>query len=355
VSLDKIRKKIDAIDGELLSLLNERLELALRTRKLKPTVRDTARENEVMSRLKGRAAGSGVLADPFIDQVFGGIIEESRRLQEQPLELIGFQGEHGAFGEAAARRFRPDLVPIPCPQFSDVFEGVESGQLDFGIVPVENSLAGPVTLVNEMLVETGLKVIGAVRHRVSHCLMALPNTKFEDVEKVYSHPQALSQCRDFLVAHGIEAMPFYDTAGAARMLASDRPKRSAVIADSLCAGLYNLAIIKSGVEDHPLNFTRFLVIALKLTEGAGAKHSIIFSTPHRAGSLFAVLRLFAESNINLTRIESFPFRSDPRVFIFFLDFQTSPETPELGSILEKVREKTTMLKHLGSYDEEVCP
>jgi prephenate dehydratase/chorismate mutase/prephenate dehydratase len=355
MSLKTIRKRIDGIDNELLNLLNDRLELALRTRKLKPAVRDTEREDEVMARLKARTAGSSILSDEFVEKLIGGIIEESRRVQEKPLDLIGFQGEHGAFGEAAARRFRPNLVPIPCPQFSDVFEGVESGQFDFGIVPVENSLAGPVTLVNEMLVETSLKVIGAVRHRVSHCLLALPGSKFEDLEKVYSHPQALSQCRDFLAAHGLEGLSFYDTAGAARMLAAERPKKSAVIADSLCAGLYNLDVIKAGVEDHPLNFTRFLVVAREPKPEAGAKHSIIFSTPHRAGSLYAVLRLFAEANINLTRIESFPFRSDPRVYIFFLDFQAGAETGEMGDILEKVREKTTMFKHLGSYDEEVCP
>jgi prephenate dehydratase/chorismate mutase/prephenate dehydratase len=355
MSLEKIRKKIDGIDAELLNLLNERLELALRTRKLKSAVHDPAREKEIISQLKTRSAGSSVLSGEFVERLFGGIIQESRRVQEKPLELIGFQGEHGAFGEAAARRFKPDLVTIPCPQFGDVFEGVESGQLDFGIVPVENSLAGPVTMVNEMLVETKLKVVGAVRHRVSHCLLALPDSRFGDLEKVYSHPQALSQCRDFLAAHGLEGLPYYDTAGAARMLASDRPKRSAVIADSLCAGLYNLAVIKAGIEDHSLNFTRFLIIARKEREAGGGKHSIIFSTPHRAGSLFSVLQLFAESNINLTRIESFPFRSDPRVYIFFLDFQADPGTVDLGIVLDKVREKTTKFKHLGSYDEEVCP
>lgn len=355
MSLEKIRKKIDRIDGEILSLLNERLELALRTRKLKPAVRDPEREKQVIARLQKRAAESAVLSGELVERLFGGIFDESRRLQEKPLELIGFQGEHGAFGEAAARRFRPDLVTIPCPQFSDVFEGVESGQLDFGIVPVENSLAGPVTLVNEMLVETKLKVVGAVRHRVSHCLLALPDSRFDDLEKVYSHPQALSQCRDFLTTHNLEGLPYYDTAGAARMLAQEKPKRSAVIADSLCAGLYNLVVIKSGIEDHPLNFTRFLVVARQTKGAAGSQHSIVFSTPHRAGSLFSVLKLFAEANINLTRIESFPFRSDPRVYIFFLDFQAGTGTPELTAILDKVKEKTTIFKHLGSYDEEVCP
>jgi prephenate dehydratase/chorismate mutase len=354
MSLGRIRKRIDRIDFEVLNLLNERMELALRTKKLKPGVRDPEREKKILAQLKSTAEGSRVLSGEFIDRLYGGIIEESRRIQGRPLELIGFQGEHGAFGEAAARNFNPDLVTIPCLQFGDVFEGVESGQLDYGIVPVENSLAGPVTLVNEILVETDLKVVGAVRHRVSHCLLALPETKFDDVKSVYSHPQALSQCRDFLARHDLEALPYYDTAGAAKMLAAERPKRAAVIADSLCARLYGLAVVKAGIEDHPLNFTRFLVIAREGRGEAGSKHSIIFSTPHRAGSLFAVLKLFAESNINLTRIESFPCRSDPRVYVFFLDFQAALGREEVGRVLEKVREKTAMLKHLGSYDEEVC-
>jgi len=353
MSLGKIRSKIDRIDFEILNLLSERLELALRTRKLKPDVRDTEREKKIFSRLKSRAAGSSVLRGDFVEKLWSRIIEESRRIQGRPLELIGFQGEHGAFGEAAARCFNPNLVTIPCLQFSDVFEGVESGQLDFGIVPVENSLAGPVTMVNEILVDTPLKVVGAVRHRVSHCLLALPETKFDDIKNVYSHPQALSQCRDFLARHDLEGLPYYDTAGAAKMLASERPKRGAVIGDKLCARLYNLAVIEAGIEDHPLNFTRFLVVASEEREEAGSKHSIIFSTPHRSGSLFAVLKLFAESNINLTRIESFPCRSAPRSYAFFLDFQAALERRELGLILEKVKEVTAMFKYLGSYNEEV--
>jgi prephenate dehydratase/chorismate mutase/prephenate dehydratase len=355
MSLQEIRKKIDLLDREILNLLNERLELALRTKNIKPAVRDPEREKEIISRMESAAAGSGLVSGELVEKLWGGILEESRRLQDRPLELIGFQGEHGAFGEAAAHRFNPDLVTIPCLQFSDVFEGVESGQLDFGIVPVENSLAGPVTLVNEILLETPLKIVGAVRHRVSHCLLALPETTFNDIQTVTSHPQALSQCRDFLARHGLEGLPCYDTAGAAKMLASERPRRGAVIADKLCARLYNLAVIQAGIEDHPLNFTRFLIVSRREREAGGGKHSIIFSTPHRAGSLFAVLRLFARSKINLTRIESFPCRSDPRSYAFFLDFQAALAREELARILEGVKEVTAMLKYLGSYDEEVCP
>jgi len=351
MSLERIRKKIDRIDFEILNLLNERMELGLQTKKLKTVVRDPEREREVISKLRS-AAGLSLVSRECIEKLYRGIIAESRRIQSRGPELIGFQGEHGAFGEGAARRFNPDLVPIPCLHFSDVFDGVESGQLEFGIVPVENSLGGPVTLVNEILLETSLKVVGAVRHRVSHCLLALPETKLDEVRTVYSHPQALSQCRGFLARHELENLPYYDTAGAARMLALERPEKAAAIADALCARLYNLAVVQAGIEDHPLNFTRFLVIARPEREATGRKHSIIFSTPHRAGSLSAVLDLFAESKINLTRIESFPYRSDPRCSLFFLDFETPAGRSGAQGILQKVKEKTAMFKHLGSYNEE---
>lgn len=355
MSLRKIRETVDRIDFEILNLLNERMELALRTKRLKPAVRDREREEEIFSRLKSRAECTGLLSGKFVQNLWCGIVQESRRLQDRPFKLMGFQGEHGAFAEAAARQFNPSLATIQCLQFSDVFAGVESGQLDFGIVPVENSLAGPVTLVNEILVETPLKIVGAVRHRVSHCLLALPGMKIDDVKTVYSHPQALSQCRDYLARHNLEGVPYYDTAGAARMLASERPEKAAAIADKLCAPLYGLVVVEAGIEDHPLNFTRFLIIAREEREEGGNKHSIIFSAPHRVGSLFAILRLFAEANLNLTRIESFPYRSDPRSYGFFLDFQGALARRELTRILEKVKEATAMFKYLGSYDEELCP
>jgi len=352
MSLGKIRKKINAIDLEILSLLNERMELALRTKRLKPAVRDQARESEILSRLENYAATTRLISGAFVEGLFSRILEESRRIQGKSLELIGFQGEHGAFGEAAARQFNPNLVALPCLQFGDVFDGVETGQLDFGIVPVENSLAGPVTLVNEMLIETSLKVVGAVRHRVSHCLLSLPEVKFDAVKTVYSHPQALSQCQAFLARHDFEALPYYDTAGAARMLAAEKPRRAAAIASGHCAELYNLAVLREDIEDHPVNFTRFLVLARENRKMPGGKHSIIFSTPHRAGSLFAVLRLFAESDINLTRIESFPCRSEPERYVFFLDFQWTQEWGEVERMLDLVKERTATFKYLGSYNEE---
>jgi prephenate dehydratase len=175
--------------------------------------------------------------------------------------LVAFQGEHGAYGDVAARKLIPDGACIPCMEFMDVFRGVEEGHFDLGVVPVENSLEGAVTQVNDLLTTTDLKVIGEARIRVNHCLLATDITDYRDIRLVYSHPQALAQCRGFLMRNHLEPRPYYDTAGAAKMLARENPRAAAAIASALCAELYDLEIIKEGIEDGPSNTTRFLLLA----------------------------------------------------------------------------------------------
>lgn len=354
MNLQKIRTLIDEIDGEILGLLNERMELALRTTKLKDAVLDADREKQVLDEVARRSGDySGLITADVVRTIFAGIIRASRGIQEEKRRLIGFQGEHGAFGELAARRFDAALVPIPCVAFADVFEGVEKGWLDLGIVPVENSIGGAVADVNRLMIRGGLGVIGAVKLRISHCLLTLPETQYQDIRVLYSHPQALSQCREFIERHQIEARPYYDTAGAARMLAKEKPKRTAAIASELCAGLYNLEIVKDRIEDHPSNTTRFLVLSKDPREGPADMGSIIFSTPHKAGALFGILEIFARAKINLTRIESFPYQDDPSQAVFFLDFRHDEIREAMPPVLDDVRKRTAMFRFLGFYTEEV--
>ena len=354
MDLQKIRGLIDEIDGRILGLLSQRMELGLRTAKLKNTVLDTDREKAVLDGVVRRAGDyNGLLAEGALRSIYGGIVRASRELQEAGRRLIGFQGEHGAFGELAARQFDPTLVPIPCPEFADVFEGVEMGWLDASIVPVENSIGGAVADVNRLMIQSRLGVAGAVKQRIGHCLLTLPETHYQEIRVLYSHPQALSQCREFIERHQIEARPYYDTAGAARMLARERPKWTAVIAGELCAGLYGLEIVKDRIEDHPFNYTRFLVLAAEPYEGPAECGSIIFSTPHRAGALFGILEVFAHAEINLTRIESFPFRDDPSQAAFVLDFRHDDIRRTLGPVLDEVRKRTATFRFLGYYREEV--
>ncbi len=354
MNLQKIRTLIDEIDGEILGLLNERMELALRTSKLKDVVLDAEREKQVLDEVARRSrVYNGLIPGDVIRSIYAGIIQASRGLEEEKRRLIGFQGEHGAFGELAARRFDPALVPIPCVEFADVFDGVEKGWLDFGIVPVENSIGGAVIDVNRLMIRGGLGVTGAVKLRISHCLLTLPETHYQDIRVLYSHPQALSQCREFIERHEIEARPYYDTAGAARMLAKEKPKRTAAIASELCAGLYSLEIVKDRIEDHPFNYTRFLVLSKDARSGPADMGSIIFSTPHKAGALFGILEIFARAKINLTRIESFPYQDDPSQAAFFLDFRHDDIRNTSGPVLEEVRKRTATFRFLGFYKEEV--
>ena len=347
MELKDIRRNIDKIDRELLVLLQERMGLALRSTKFKETISDTQREEELLA--KAERLNLDLVERSFTRQLLRSIIEESKRLQKKEPLLVAFQGEHGAYGDVAARKLIPDGACIPCLEFMDVFRGVEEGHFDLGVVPVENSLEGAVTQVNDLLTTTDLKVIGEARIRVNHCLLATEVTDYRDIRMVYSHPQALAQCRGFLMRNHLEPRPYYDTAGAAKMLARENPRAAAAIASALCAELYDLEIIKEGIEDEPSNMTRFLLMARDPYGKRGEKTSIIFVTPHESGRLHAVLQLFAEAGINLTRIASMPLRSDPDNYCFFLDFEGDENDATVKPVLEKMEGMTISLKRLGSY------
>jgi len=347
MSLMEIRKKIDFIDSKILKLLNDRMELVLMAKKFKAQIEDQQREKEVFDRIRKNL--TGLINADFIERIYKEIIKESKALQRQDHKLIAFQGEHGAYGDVAARAWSSDLVPVPCSEFAEVFEGVGSGLYDYGIVPVENTLGGSVEQVNHLLINTDLNVVGAVELPVHLCLLAVPGTDHREIRSVYSHPQALAQARRFLSRNKLDPMQYYDTAGAARMLAEERPKGSAAIASSLCAELYHLEIIKEGIEDLERNMTRFLVISKEEDKEGGNKCSVVFSTEHKAGTLFRVLEEFARENINLTRIESIP--NEPGNYAFFVDFVGSSKDKNVVEALEKVKGITTHFKLIGCYKE----
>ena len=347
---EDINKKIDKIDRELLVLLQERMGWILRSNKFKKNVSDAEVEEEILTRFE--RLNLDLMERSFTKQLLKTIIDESKRLQQEDRQLVAFQGEHGAYGEVAARKLLPGGAYIPCMEFIDVFRGVEEGYLDLGVVPVENSLEGAVTQVNELLTTTSLKVIGEAKVAVNHCLLATDVTDYREIRQVYSHPQALAQCREFLMRNKLEPRPYYDTAGAAKMLARENPKAAAAIASALSAELYNLEIIKEGIEDGPSNSTRFLLLSREPYADKGEKTSIIFATAHEAGRLFAVLQLFAEANINLTRIASMPLRSDPDNYSFFLDFEGSDKDENVIRLLHQMEDLTISLKNLGSYPSD---
>jgi len=351
MNLKEVRLKINNIDYEIIKLLNERMELSIRTKKLKSAIRDVEREKEVMDNIYRYS--HSLIEKEFSKNLFLQIIAESRRLQNKELRLIGFQGEHGANSDVAIGKFNPELAAIPCREFIEVFEGVKTDKFELGILPVENSLEGAVTEVNDLLInsDTDLNIVGEIKLPINHSLMALPETDHREIKLVYSHPQALAQCRGFLIRNHLEPRPFYDTAGAAKMISINRPKAAAAIANSLCAELYNLEIIKENIEDEITNFTRFLIVSKIKSPEAGDKCSIIFSTKHEAGALFGVLSLFSDASINLTRIESRPFRKDPGSYAFLMDFKGSIQDDKVNQILKSVKTRVNLYKFLGCYKE----
>ena len=347
MDLDEIRKDINFLDSKIMNLLNDRMGLALMSKKFKSQIEDSKREKEVLDRIRRNA--TGLIDAEFFEKIYIEIIRKSKALQQKDYELIAFQGEHGAYSEVASKEWNSNLIPIPCIEFADVLEGVTSGLYSYGIVPVENTLGGVVGKVNELLINTELNVVGAIELPIHLCLLALPGTDYREIRTVHSHPMVLAQCCHFLARNRLDSVPYYDTAGAAKMLAEKRPKSTAAIASKLSAELYNLDIIKEDIEDLDRNMTRFLVLSKERSHEDGNKCSVIFSTEHKAGTLFRVLEVFARKNLNLTRIESIPH--EPGNYAFFLDFIGSNKDEKVIGALDEVKEITSNFKMMGCYKE----
>lgn len=347
MELSQIRKQIDGVDRELLLLINRRMELVVRAGKLKQDISDPDREAAVLSQVISQSRG--LLSPDFSSAIFRQIIERAKELQAGRSVLVGFQGEHGAFSEIAVGAFDEKSIALPHATFADVFEGVKTGVLDYGVLPIENSLGGAVSQVDDLLMETELYIVGELLMPIHQCLLTLPEADYRDIRVVYSHPQALAQCRGFLSRNKLEARAYYDTAGSALMLARDRPVAAAVIASSLCAQLYNLEIVKEDIEDESSNQTRFIVLAKKKSEKAGEKCTVTFSTAHKPGALLNVLKLFSDSGVNLTRIESRPTPKSPGNYAFLMDFVGSDQDAKVKKALEQAAKETAQFRVLGCY------
>ncbi len=347
MKLKDLREDIDRIDSRLLALLDERMEKSLLAKALKPEIADPAREAAIIDRI---TRSSRCLAGPdFTGELWKRIIAESRDLQSRSPRTIGFQGEHGANSEVAARAWDKSIATMPCREFADVFDAVRDGLFDYGIVPVENTLGGLIGPVNSILVYTDLRIVAAVDIPVSHCLLAVPGTDHREIRSAWSHSQALAQCRSFLARNKLEAKPYYDTAGAARMIAQERPRDAAAVANRFAAEIYDLEILKDDIQDAENNRTRFFVVSREAAGGGGNKCSAVFFTENKAGALFHTLEIFAEERINLTRIESVPDK--PGDYAIFIDFEGSDKDERVARAVDRAREATRNFRMLGCYEE----
>ena len=271
------------------------------------------------------------------------------------MTTVAFQGERGAYSENAVFQFFGSKVQVkPCMDFRDVFESVRRGGVAAGVVPVENSLEGSINQNYDLFFSYDLNVCGEVIVRVEHCLIVNPGTNIDQIKSVYSHPQALAQCRSYLEKAKWEIIPTYDTAGSVKIIKEQKLTNAAAIASERAAELYDMQILARDIADNKENYTRFFVLSKEDSPATGKdKTSIIFSAKHEPGSLYKALGEFAKRNINLTRIESRPTKKTAWEYNFYLDFEGHRTDPKCAEALKALEKHAIFVKVLGSYPKAI--
>lgn len=267
---------------------------------------------------------------------------------------VGFQGERGAFSEQAGYEFfGRKMVPIPFHSFEDVFKSVKRGDVDFGVIPIENSLHGSIHQNYDLLQRYKVYIVGEVKLRIRHYLLANYGVKLKDVKKIYSHPQAISQCENFLKSlRKVEIIPTYDTAGSAKFVKENKILDGAAIAGRQAGKYYGLKILKARIENHEKNYTRFLILSKKkIIAKENPKTSIIFTTKNVPGALFSALGVFARRHINLLKIESRPIIGQPWRYMFYLDFEGSILDKTCKDAIRELKKMAQYYKFLGTYEK----
>ncbi|MBI4261172.1 MAG: prephenate dehydratase [Actinobacteria bacterium] len=266
---------------------------------------------------------------------------------------VAYQGEPGAYSEDAVRRAFPGSTPLPCETVREAFAAVEEGRAGAGVVPVENSAAGSINETHEALLASDrLRILGELVLPVDHALLAPAGATLEGVRRVYSHPQALAQCDEFLLRLGAEIVPVHDTAGAARMVAERGVVEEAAVAGERAAEMLGLAVLARRIQTEEGNATKFAVIGdpeAGPVLGEPSRTSIVFATADEPGSLLRCLQPFADHGVNLSKLESRPRRGAPFAYVFYADLDGSAGDPGVAAALEDLRARSPMLKVLGSY------
>jgi prephenate dehydratase len=263
---------------------------------------------------------------------------------------VAFQGEPGAYSEEAAYGYFGSVGTQPCETFDDVFTAVTTGTCEYGLIPIENSLAGSIHQNYDLLLRHDLYIVGEYFLRVRHCLIGFPGADVSEIRRVISHPQALGQCAGYLRGLGVKTEPVYDTAGSVKILKESGERTKAAIASKRAAEIYGMQILQEGIEDNPENYTRFLAISpTPVTPGDEAKTSIVFTLKNQPGALFKALSVFALRDIDLTKIESRPLAGKPWEYLFYIDFIGGADMDPARRALEHLGEYALMLRVLGSY------
>ena len=371
--LSKIRKDIDIVDSKLLELFEYRIELAHRVAAYKMKnnlpVYDPIREEEKLKNLR-KIAKNSENADA-ISNLFSEIMTISRQVQYSALadhEDLGFTtvkdidagidtkiayyGEIGSYTEQAMKEyFKEQGVGISMDTFEEVMQALENEDVEFGVLPIENSSTGTLSDIFDLLAEHDNYIIGEQVIDIDHNLWGLPEAELKDIKKVYSHRQGLLQCSSFLIKHSdIETIEGQSTAASARRVWTDKDITQAAIASKNAGKTYGLKLLQSSIHNEENNQTRFIVISNKRIYLKDSKRiSICFNLPHRSGALYNILSHFIHNNINMTRIESRPIKGKAFSYRFFVDFEGALENVDVKNAVFAIKQEALDLKILGSY------
>jgi chorismate mutase/prephenate dehydratase len=380
MQLNDYRERIDALDAELVSTFSKRMEVAGEIARFKAAgkmpIHDPIREREKLEQV---AELVPPLLRNYTQRLYQLIFELSRLHQRQLTQsgnglqlriasalkdtpqlfperpLVACQGVEGAYSQSAAEKLfiQPNIMHFD--SFDGVFRAIAQGLCRFGVLPLENSTAGSVNRIYDLMMQYEFYIARATRVKIDHCLLVNAGTKLSDIKEIISHEQALQQCEGFLKTLGpVKITGSENTALAAKSVAASGRKDIAALSSRSCAELYDLTILKSSVQDSGSNFTRFICISKKLEIYPGAdKTSIMMVIPHKPGSLYKVLGHFYALGINLNKLESRPLAGSDFEFMFYFDLDISVYAPEFTLVFEELEGMATSLKYLGSYSEAV--
>lgn len=377
MELSDIRRRIDQVDDEILSLFLQRMDLseavAAYKKEHQVPIWNKTREREILSRMAEKAGSRERYVYPLYTTLFQLARTRQQELMEGPTLVgaqiraslareeavfpqtgtVACQGVEGGNSQAACDRLLPRGRIVYVNSFEAVFDAVESGLCQFGVVPIENSSYGSVRAVYDLLQRKRFSIVRSTRLCIRHELLALPGARLSDITKIYSHQQAIGQCSRFLsTLPGVETIPWDNTASAARLVSESGSSHAAAIASPACAGLYGLVPVARDIQDSDNNYTRFICITRDPAIYAGSgRISLILSCDNTPGALYEVLSRLAALGINMTKLESCPVTGRNFEFIFFLELEASVHAPGVVPMLEELERSYQGFQFLGCYGE----
>lgn len=377
LELSEIRQLITQIDRNLLKLLSERHRLAfdvVRSKEItQKSLRDEKREQELLQDLVQFAENENYQLEPqYITAIFQKIIEDSvltqqvylqNKLNEQRAQNlhIAFLGKRGSYSNLAARnyaaRYQKQFVELGCQSFDQVFEKVKNGEADVGILPLENTTSGAINEVYDLLQHTDLSLIGELAYPIKHCVLVNGTRDLSQIDTLYSHPQVIQQCSQFIQRLDRVHIEYCESSSHAMQLVSSLNKPNiAALGNEDGGKLYGLTVLKNNIANQENNITRFIVIAKEPREVSPqipTKTLLLMTTPQKAGALVDALLVFKKYQINMTKLESRPIYGKPWEEMFYLEIEANIHHPETQKALEELKDYSHYLKILGCYPSEI--